>query len=119
LALEFEPLGDRVLMDMDEDLDMNESGTLYIPDMAKERMTQGTVVSVGPGHWDNDLKDYRPLHVRPGDRVLIGKYAGTDIKLNDRFYSLTTEQDILGKLNEVEIEQGDLDGEAVSAGRDA
>uniref|UniRef100_A0A6M3L944 Putative chaperonin n=1 Tax=viral metagenome TaxID=1070528 RepID=A0A6M3L944_9ZZZZ len=91
----FEPLGDRVLVLPDPVEDVTVGG-IIIPDTAKGRQVQGTVVATGPGRWHAESQTYTPLSVKAGDRVLYGKYAGTDITVDDMDYVVTTEEDIMG-----------------------
>lgn len=97
----FEPLGNRVLVEPDPHEEMTEGG-IIIPDMAKGRQVQGTVVLVGPGNWHAGSQSYIPMHVKRGDKVLYGKYAGTDIVIDDCSYVVTTEEDIVGIIRKVE-----------------
>ena len=75
------PLHDRILLRRIEDKEETKSG-IIIPDEAKEKPMEGEVISVGPGKIMADGKR-APLDVKPKDRVLIGKYAGTEIKIDD------------------------------------
>ena len=104
----FEPLGNRVLVLPDPTAEKSEGG-LYIPDMAKHRPSQGTVVSVGPGNWHAESQTYTPLNLKPGDKVLYGKYAGTDIQVDDTEYVITTEEDIMGIIRKVPVEDADAE----------
>ncbi len=87
------PLADRVLI---EALDEKEEkiGSIYIPDTAKEKPNEGKVVSTGPGKISDDGKTV-PMEVRVGQRVLYGKYSGTEIKENGKEYLIVRESDIL------------------------
>jgi len=86
------PLGDRVLIEVVEEQSQKQ-GALYIPDTAKEKPQQGKVAAVGNGrHEDGKLV---PLDVKPGDVVLYGKYAGTEIKNDGKEYLIVRESDIL------------------------
>lgn len=90
----FVPLYDRVLITRVEAEIATASG-LYIPDSAKEKPSQGYVIAVGQGRLRED-GGVTPLCVKIGDKVLFGKFAGTDVKLNDNEYLLMREEDILG-----------------------
>jgi chaperonin GroES len=88
------PLGDRVLV---QPLEVGEQkkGGIIIPDTAKERPQEGKVIAVGPGELMENGKR-RQMEVKVGDRVLYGKYAGTEVKINDEEYLILRESDILG-----------------------
>ncbi|MFA5669008.1 MAG: co-chaperone GroES [Balneolaceae bacterium] len=89
------PLSDRVLIKADAAEEVTSSG-LFIPDTAKEKPQQGTVVSVGPGKIENGTKI--EMSVKEGDKVLYGKYAGTEVTLGDEEYLIMRESDIVGIL---------------------
>ncbi|NDY72875.1 hypothetical protein DO021_15360 [Desulfobacter hydrogenophilus] len=72
-------------------------GGIIIPDTAKEKPQEGRVVAVGPGEWNND-GDRMALEVKEGDRILFGKYAGTEIKIDGEEHIFMREDDILGIL---------------------
>ena len=82
------PLGIRVVIEPKEAETMT-AGGLYIPDNAKEKPQQGTVVAVGPGSKDE------PMEVKVGDAVLYGKYAGTEVTVGDKKYLIVKQSDIL------------------------
>jgi len=90
------PLNDRVLVSRIEE-DEETSGGIIIPDTAKEKPQQGNVVAVGPGKLD-DKGSRQPMAVKAGDKVLFGKYAGTDIKIDGVEHLIMREDDILGIL---------------------
>ena len=85
------PLADRVLVEPQEAQTKTASG-IYIPDTAKEKPQQGKVVAVGPGKKDE------PMEVKPGDVVLYGKYAGTEVTVEDKKYLIVKQSDILAIL---------------------
>ncbi|MGB0346849.1 MAG: co-chaperone GroES [Balneolaceae bacterium] len=89
------PLGDRVLVQADVAEEVTSSG-LYIPDTAKEKPQQGTVVAVGPGKVENGNKI--DMTVKEGDKVLYGKYAGTEVSVDGNEYLIMRESDIVGIL---------------------
>ena len=89
------PLGDRVLVQPDVAEEVTSSG-LYIPDTAKEKPQQGTVVAVGPGKVENGNKI--DMTVKEGDKVLYGKYAGTEVSVDGNEYLIMRESDIVGIL---------------------
>lgn len=82
------PLADRVLIEPKEAETKTAAG-LYIPDTAKEKPQQGTVVATGPGKKDE------PMEVKVGDQVIYGKYAGTEVTFEDKKYLIVKQSDIL------------------------
>ena len=87
------PLNDRVLVrriEIEEEI----KGGIIIPDTAKEKPQEAEVVAVGPGKLEENGKRL-PMNVKPGDRVLIGKYSGTDIKIEDVEHTILREDEIL------------------------
>ncbi|HZP43878.1 MAG TPA: co-chaperone GroES [Candidatus Binatia bacterium] len=88
------PLNDRVIVRRVEETEQRSTGGIIIPDTAKEKPQEGKVVAVGPGRRE-DGKVIAP-DVRAGDRVLFGKYAGTEIKLDGEEHLILREEDILG-----------------------
>ena len=82
------PLADRVVIEPQEAQTKTASG-LYIPDTAKEKPQQGTIVAAGPGKKDE------PMEVKVGDVVLYGKYAGTEVTVDDKKYLIVKQPDIL------------------------
>ena len=92
----FEPLGDRVIIKTAEVKQETASG-LIIPEAAKEKLPEGHVVAVGPGRYGDDGR-LIPMIVMVGNKVLYGKYAGTEIKIDDVPYLIMSQDDILGIL---------------------
>jgi chaperonin GroES len=92
--MEIRPLNDRILVLRIEEEEKT-SGGIIIPDTAKEKPQEGKVVAVGPGKLDDDGKRI-PLEVKKEDRVLFGKYAGTEIKIGGVEHLIMREDDILG-----------------------
>ena len=91
--MKIKPLADRVVVKSLE-LEENVKGGIIIPDTAKEKPQEGEVVAVGPGRiTDNGNKV--PMEVKVGDRVLFGKYAGTEVTVGDQEYLIMKENDIL------------------------
>jgi chaperonin GroES len=88
------PLNDRVLIKRLEQQEVIKGG-IIIPDTAKEKPMEAEVVAVGPGKLDDNGKRVA-CEVKKGDRVLIGKYSGTDIKIDDHEYVIVREDEILG-----------------------
>src|SRR3954462_4170681 len=96
LPMAFRPLQDRVLIRRIEQ-DEKTAGGIIIPDTAKEKPMEGEVVAVGPGARGED-GTLHPLDVKPGDRVLFGKWSGTEIKLDGEDLIIMKESDIMGVL---------------------
>jgi chaperonin GroES len=92
------PLHDRVLLKRIEEKESVKGG-IIVPDTAKEKPMEGEVISVGPGKMMEDGKR-SPMDLKAGDRVLFGKYAGTEIKLDDVEYLIMREEEILAVLTE-------------------
>ena len=90
----FRPLGDRVLVRRVEE-EAKTKGGIIIPDTAKEKPQEGEVISVGPGLRDEAGK-LQPLDVKAGDRVLFGKWSGTEVKVDGEDLLIMKESDILG-----------------------
>jgi chaperonin GroES len=88
------PLGDRVLVQAIEQDEVKKGG-IIIPDTAKEKPQEGKVVAIGTGKRDDNGK-LIPFEVKKGDRVLISKYGGTEIKVDGKDYLIMREDDILG-----------------------
>ena len=93
MATKIKPLGDRVVV-KPEPADERTAGGLYIPESAKEKPQRGTVVSVGNGRVENGTRI--DMTVEEGEKILYGKYAGTEITLDDEDYLIMRESDILG-----------------------
>ena len=94
--LDISPMADRVVIEPLEETEEMRGG-LYIPDTAKEKPQQGNIVAVGPGRL-NDDGDRVSMEVKVGDRVLYGKYAGTEVTLENADYLIVKESDILAVL---------------------
>ena len=94
MTSKIKPLGDHVLVEPAEEKEVKKGG-IIIPDTAKEKPTEGIVRAVGPGKKDDDGKTI-PLDVQAGEYVLIGKYSGTEIKLDGDDYLIVREDEILG-----------------------
>ncbi|MDD2903230.1 MAG: co-chaperone GroES [Syntrophales bacterium] len=91
--MKVKPLNDRVLVKRTEELTVTKGG-IVIPDTAKEKPIEGKVVAVGPGKM-SDQGQRMTLQVKEGDRVLFGKYSGTEIKVEGEEYLMMREEDIL------------------------
>jgi chaperonin GroES len=94
MAINLKPLGDRVLVEPVEEKETKKGG-IIIPDTAKEKPTEGLVRALGTGKLDDDGKRI-PFEVKVGDRVLVSKYGGTEIKLDGKEFKLLNADDILG-----------------------
>jgi chaperonin GroES len=92
--MEFRPLHDRVLIRRIES-DEKTAGGIIIPDTAKEKPMEGEVVSCGPGARGDD-GEIQPLELKKGDRVLFGKWSGTEVKLNGEELIIMKESDVMG-----------------------
>ena len=92
--MKFRPLHDRVVVRRIEEGDRTKGG-IIIPDTAKEKPQQGEVVAVGPGAPDEKGK-VQPLDVKPGDRVLFGKWSGTEVKIDGQELLIMKESDVMG-----------------------
>ena len=90
----FRPLGDRVLVKRVEE-EQKTKGGIIIPDTAKEKPQEGEVIAVGPGARDESGK-IQPLDLKKGDRILFGKWSGTEVKIDDADLLIMKESDVLG-----------------------
>ncbi len=97
--MKFRPLHDRVVVRRIEE-DERTRGGIIIPDTAKEKPQEGEVVAVGPGATD-ETGQVQPLEVKPGDRVLFGKWSGTEVTIDSQDVLIMKESDILGVLEGV------------------
>ena len=93
MALNVKPLGDRILVEAVEEKEVKKGG-IIIPDSAKEKPTEGLVIALGTGKTDDNGKKL-PFEVKKGDRVLVSKYGGTEIKLDGREYKILNADDVL------------------------
>ncbi len=94
MAMNIKPLGDRILVEPVEEKEVKKGG-IIIPDTAKEKPMESIVVAIGTGKTDDNGKKI-PFEVKKGDRVLVSKYGGTEIKLDDKDYKILNSDDILG-----------------------
>lgn len=101
--MKFRPLHDRVLVKRIE-AEERTAGGIIIPDTAKEKPQQGEVIAIGPGGRDETGR-LIPLDVKVGDRVLFGKWSGSDVKMDGVEYLIMKENDILGVLEEARARQ--------------
>jgi chaperonin GroES len=93
MAIKLKPLGARVLVEPVAEQEVKKNG-IIIPDSAKEKPTEAIVCAVGPGELDDNGKRV-PLEVKEGDRVLISKYGGTEVKIDNKEYKVLSKDDIL------------------------
>ena len=94
--MKFRPLHDRVVVRRVEE-DTKTAGGIIIPDTAQEKPMQGEVIAVGPGGRDDNGKIV-PLDVKPGDRVIFGKWSGTEVKIDGEELLIMKESDVMGVL---------------------
>ncbi len=92
----FKPLGNRVVVQPNDEDEQVSSGGIYIPDTAKEKPQEGTIVAAGPGRVTDDGSRV-PMEIAVGDKVVYSKYAGTEYKEGDIEYLVLREDDILFK----------------------
>jgi len=96
--MKFRPLHDRVVVER-VDADAKSAGGILIPDSAQEKPSQGEVIAVGPGGRDETGK-LIPIDLKKGDRVLFGKWSGTEVKIDGEDLLIMKESDIMGVLQE-------------------
>jgi len=101
--MKFRPLHDRVVLTR-IDAEEKTAGGIIIPDTAKEKPQEGRVVAIGPGGRDESGK-LIPIDVEVGDRVLFGKWSGTEVKIDGVEYLITKESDIMGVLTGAEAKK--------------
>jgi len=94
--MKLKPLSDRVLVKSLEEKEVKKGG-IIIPDTAKEKPQEGQVIAVGPGKVD-EKGNRIPMNVKAGDKVLYGKYSGSEVKLDDQELMIMHEEDIYGVL---------------------
>jgi chaperonin GroES len=91
-AVKVAPLADRVVVKPLEETEQMRGG-LYIPDTAKEKPQQGEIVAAGPGRYEKDKRV--PMELKVGDKILYGKYSGTEVTLDGEQYLILRESDVL------------------------
>jgi len=96
MAQNVKPLGDRILVEPVEEKEVKKGG-IIIPETAKEKPMEGIVIALGTGKTDDDGKKV-PFEVKKGDRVLISKYGGTEIKIDGKEYKILNSDDLLAVL---------------------
>jgi chaperonin GroES len=109
MATEFTPLHDRILVRREDEAGTTRGG-LIIPDSAKDKPQEGAVISVGKGKTNDEGRSF-PLAVKQGDRILFGKYSGTEIKIDGEALLIMKEEEVLG------VVTGAVKREAVGARR--
>jgi chaperonin GroES len=97
MATKFTPLHDRILVRRVEEVGTTRGG-IIIPDTAKDKPQEGEVISIGKGKISEEGK-VRPLDVKEGDRILFGKYSGTEIKLDGDDFIIMREEEVLGVIS--------------------
>ena len=95
MATRIRPLADRLIVKRLEEQEQKSAGGIIIPDTAKEKPQEGKVVAVGKGKVNEDGK-FIPLDVKAGDRILVGKYSGSEIKIDGEEHLILREEDVLG-----------------------
>ena len=90
------PLADRVVVKALEEAEQMRGG-LYIPDTAKEKPQQGEIIAVGPGRYEKNVRV--PMELKTGDRVLYGKYSGSEVTIDNEQYLILRESDVLAVVN--------------------
>src|SRR5579863_5255328 len=96
MAINVKPLGDRILVEPAEEKEVKKGG-IIIPDSAKEKPQEGIIKALGTGKTDDNGKKI-PFEVKVGDRVLVSKYGGTEIKIDGKEYKILSSDDILAVL---------------------
>jgi len=102
--MKFRPLHDRILVKRVEEQETVKGG-IIIPDSAKEKPQEGEVIAVGHGRKTEEGK-VLPLDVKAGDRILFGKYSGTEIKIDDQEYLILKEEEVLGVIESAKAAAG-------------
>ncbi|MFH1144822.1 MAG: co-chaperone GroES [Candidatus Eisenbacteria bacterium] len=100
MKTKFRPIGDRILVKrLEENKEQRTKGGIIIPDTAKEKPMEGRIEAVGPGRRTDDGK-LQKIEVQVGQRVLIGKYSGTDVKIDGEEFVIMREDDVLGVIEQ-------------------
>jgi chaperonin GroES len=90
------PLSDRVMIKASEDTEQMRGG-LFIPDTAKEKPQQGEIIAVGPGRYEKNVRV--PMELKTGDKVLYGKYSGSEVTIDNEQYLILRESDVLAVIS--------------------
>jgi len=96
MSISFKPLGDRVVIEVVK-REEKTAGGIYLPDSAKEKPMEGTVKSVGKGARDSQ-GNIIPMELKAGDRIVFGKWAGTEVKIDGKEFLIMKESDVMGVL---------------------
>ncbi len=96
MSISFKPLGDRVVVEVIK-REEKTAGGIYLPDSAKEKPMEGNIVSVGKGIRDSQ-GNLIPMELKAGDRVVFGKWSGTEVKIEGKEYLIMKESDVMGVL---------------------
>lgn len=96
MAARIQPLQDRILVKRFEEKEIKKGG-IIIPDTAKEKPQEGEVIAVGPGKLTEDGKRL-PMSLKVGDKILFGKYSGSEVRIDDEEFLIMREEDVLGIL---------------------
>ncbi len=96
MAINIRPLKDRVVVRPIEG-ESKTAGGIYLPDAAKEKPLEGEVVAIGPGRFDEEKGDRVPVPLDNGDRIIFGKYAGTEITIDGEDFKILEVKDVLAK----------------------
>jgi chaperonin GroES len=96
MGVRIQPLQDRILVKRFEEKEIKKGG-IIIPDTAKEKPQEGEVIAVGPGKLTEDGKRL-PMSLKVGDKILFGKYSGSEVRIDDEEYLIMREEDVLGIL---------------------
>lgn len=96
MSISFKPLGDRVVVELVK-REEKTAGGIVLPDSAKEKPMEGTVISVGKGARDSQ-GNIIPMELKAGDKIVFGKWAGTEVKINGKDYLIMKESDVMGVL---------------------
>ena len=96
MGVRIQPLQDRILVKRLEEKEIKKGG-IIIPDTAKEKPQEGEVIAVGPGKLTEDGKRL-PMSLKVGDKILFGKYSGSEVRIDDEEYLIMREEDVLGIL---------------------
>jgi chaperonin GroES len=94
--MKIRPLHDRIVVEREEEKEVKKGG-IIIPDTAKEKPQEGKVIAVGNGRVNEDGKKI-PLDVKAGDKILFGKYSGSEVKIDEKEYLILREEDVLAIL---------------------
>ena len=94
--MKIRPLYDRIVVKRIEQSEERQGG-LFIPDSAKEKPQEGEIIAVGPGRYEKNVRV--PMEVKVGDKVLYGKYSGTEVTINNEQYLILRESDVLAIVN--------------------